>query len=149
MERLSDATIAIINELHTERLDYNSEYIPLIEAVHKLADYENTGLSSEDVSILAAAKENGRLLELMYPIGSKVFCLYETGVLDKHISEQIVHGYAECEWRGTNNIGKDSRFIVTIHSSRQCNDHALIWQLKNVYRTYEDAVSALAARTKV
>ena len=49
MERLSDAAIEIINELHTERLDYYSEYIPLIDAANRLADYEDTGLEPEDL----------------------------------------------------------------------------------------------------
>ena len=41
MERLSDRAIEIINELHTERLDYNSEYLPLIDAANKLNELEN------------------------------------------------------------------------------------------------------------
>ena len=41
MERLSDTAIEIINELHTERLDYYSEYIPLIDAANSLAAYED------------------------------------------------------------------------------------------------------------
>ena len=41
MERLSDTAIEIINELHTERLDYYSEYIPLIDAANRLAAYED------------------------------------------------------------------------------------------------------------
>ena len=49
MERLSDTAIEIINELHTERLDYYSEYIPLIDAANRLADYEDTGLEPEDL----------------------------------------------------------------------------------------------------
>ena len=49
MERLSDTAIEIINELHTERLDYSSEYIPLIDAANCLAAYEDTGLEPEDV----------------------------------------------------------------------------------------------------
>lgn len=49
MERLSDASIEIINELHTERLDYYSEYIPLIDAANRLAAYEDTGLEPEDL----------------------------------------------------------------------------------------------------
>lgn len=44
MERYSDEAIRICNELHTERLDYNSEYLPLIDAVQRLAAYEDTGL---------------------------------------------------------------------------------------------------------
>ena len=49
MERLSDAAIEIINELHTERLDYYSEYIPLIDAANRLAAYEDTGIDPEDL----------------------------------------------------------------------------------------------------
>ena len=49
MERLSDTAIEIINELHTERLDYYSEYITLIDAANRLAAYEDTGLEPQDV----------------------------------------------------------------------------------------------------
>ena len=49
MERLSDTAIEIINELHTERLDYSSEYIPLIDAANRLSAYEDSGLEPEDV----------------------------------------------------------------------------------------------------
>lgn len=41
MERLSDTAIEIINDLHTERLEYTSEYIPLIDSANKLAEYED------------------------------------------------------------------------------------------------------------
>ena len=50
MERLSDTAIEIINELHTERLDYSSEYIPLIDAANSLAAYEDTGMEPEDLN---------------------------------------------------------------------------------------------------
>ena len=49
MERLSDTAIEIINELHTERLDYSSEYIPLIDAANRLAAYEDSGLEPEEI----------------------------------------------------------------------------------------------------
>ena len=58
MERLSDAAIEIINELHTERLDYSSEYIPLIDAANRLAAYEDTGLEPEEIKVHEAAKYN-------------------------------------------------------------------------------------------
>ncbi len=45
VERYSDEAIRIIDSLHTERLDYHSEYIPLIDAAQRLAAYENTCLS--------------------------------------------------------------------------------------------------------
>ena len=53
MERLSDTAIEIINELHTERLDYYSEYIPLIDAANRLAAYEDTGLEPEEIKEFA------------------------------------------------------------------------------------------------
>ena len=53
MERLSDTAIEIINELHTERLDYSSEYIPLIDAANRLAAYEETGMEPEGIKEFA------------------------------------------------------------------------------------------------
>ena len=50
MERLSDTAIEIINDLHTERLEYASEYIPLIDAANRLAAYEDTGLDPEEIA---------------------------------------------------------------------------------------------------
>ena len=61
MERLSDQAIEIINELHTERLDYSSEYIPLIDAANRLAAYEDTGLEPEEFK---KAFNEGALLKL-------------------------------------------------------------------------------------
>ena len=52
MERLSDTAIEIINDLHMERLEYVSEYIPLIDAANRLAAYEDTGLEPEKVVFL-------------------------------------------------------------------------------------------------
>lgn len=36
----AEAARDILDDLHTERLDYESEYLPLIEAVNSLAEYE-------------------------------------------------------------------------------------------------------------
>lgn len=52
VERLSDRAIEIIDELHTERLDYTSEYLPLIDAANKLDTYEDTGLEPEEIERL-------------------------------------------------------------------------------------------------
>lgn len=52
MERLSDRAIEIINELHTERLDYESEYLPLIDCANKCKEYEDTGLDPEEIKVL-------------------------------------------------------------------------------------------------
>lgn len=57
MERLSDNATEIINELHTERLDYASEYLPLIDAAQKLAAYEDTGLEPEEIAKLRAERD--------------------------------------------------------------------------------------------
>ena len=54
MERLSDNAIDIIDELHTERLHYFSEYIPLIDAANLLAEYENTGLTPQEIEQMKA-----------------------------------------------------------------------------------------------
>ena len=53
MERLSDTAIEIINDLHTERLEYASEYIPLIDAANLLAAYEDSGLEPEEIKEFA------------------------------------------------------------------------------------------------
>ena len=62
MERLSDTAIEIINELHTERLDYYSEYIPLIDAANRLAAYEDTGLEPEEIERVVDAYGRGHTL---------------------------------------------------------------------------------------
>lgn len=49
MERLSDRAIEIINELHRERLDYESEYLPLIDCANECQAYEDTGLEPEEI----------------------------------------------------------------------------------------------------
>ncbi len=64
MERYSDRAIEIINELHTERLDYESEYLPLIDCAQRCADYENTDLTPERTAELADAQGAGRLAVL-------------------------------------------------------------------------------------
>ena len=57
MERLSDRAIEIINELHTERLDYESEYLPLIDCAQKCQAYEDTGLEPEEIIELKGGME--------------------------------------------------------------------------------------------
>lgn len=49
MERYSDEAIRILDDLHTERLDYHSEYLPLIDAAQRLDAYESTGMEPEDI----------------------------------------------------------------------------------------------------
>lgn len=52
MKRLSDNAIEIVNELHTERLSYDSEYVPIIDALNSLAEYEDTRLEPEKIVLL-------------------------------------------------------------------------------------------------
>ena len=52
MKRLSDNAIEIVNELHTERLAYESEYVPIIDALNRLAEYEDIGLEPKKIVFL-------------------------------------------------------------------------------------------------
>ena len=66
MERLSDTAIEIINDLHTERLDYSSEYIPLMDAANRLSAYEDTGLEPEEINDMALEVATLKTIESMY-----------------------------------------------------------------------------------
>lgn len=107
MERLSEKAIEIIDELHTERLDYNSEYLSLIEAANRLASYEDTGLEPEEVKnwqdiyneILTRtygpfhqkiadwlkANEEGRLVVPPCKVGDTVFDIFGGSVKEETI----------------------------------------------------------------
>jgi len=77
MEKLSDRAIELLDELHTERLDYIAEYLPLMEAVQKLAEYENletpvvvdnkTGDSDDKALLVKLIKVGSRCLREDYP----------------------------------------------------------------------------------
>ena len=85
MERLSDRAIDIVNELHRERIDYSSEYIPLIDALQKLSAYEATGLEPD---------------EYEYGLGSTVRWLAENVSCDECPANDLVCGYhTECQER--------------------------------------------------
>lgn len=49
MTEYAEIAIELINELHTERLEYESEYVPLIEAANRLFEYEDIGFSPEEL----------------------------------------------------------------------------------------------------
>lgn len=80
MQRLSDTAIEIINDLHTERLEYTSEYIPLIDSANKLAEYEDL-------------EEQGLLIKLPCKVGDMVwFNTYKHGEdvgLQPHKVEEV------------------------------------------------------------
>ena len=88
MERLSDTAIEIINEMHTERLDYSSEYIPLIDAANRLAAYEETGLEPEEI------------------IGLKNTCEQLSGINDSLFKANQEMGKDLAEWKKANDDGR-------------------------------------------
>ena len=57
---LGEVAIGILNELHTERLDYESEYLPLVDCAQRCAAYEETGLLPEEVVKMGMMLEDSR-----------------------------------------------------------------------------------------
>ena len=52
MSNLGEQATAILDELHTERLAYESEYVPLADAANLLTAYEEIGMTPEDITKL-------------------------------------------------------------------------------------------------
>lgn len=111
MERLSDNAIEIVNELHTERLAYESEYVPIIDALNRLAEYEDM-------------EEQGLLVRLPCKLGIPVYCLMGDGVYSETVEQICVSDmgfYLETE-----NIGFDeSDFGKYIFLTREAAERAL------------------------
>lgn len=125
MNKHSDIAIKILNELHTERLDYCSEYLPLIDAANRLAHYEDL-------------EEQGRLVELpCKPSDVTVYQLRDkkhakgVGVSPRHISCAMV-------W-------SDGTYILTHQGANACksSDFGKTWFL-----TRAEAEAALKGRCK-
>lgn len=83
MERLSDTAIDIINRLHTERLDYNSEYVPLIDGAQRLAAYEDTGMEPEEIEKIKQDIEDGYMKSTARRYGIDVSRLSELAHADR------------------------------------------------------------------
>jgi len=65
-----------------------------IEAVHKLAAYEDSGLTPERVAELAEAERDGRLFGVPLRIGGKVYTLERVSMPDDVvIRERVVTGF--------------------------------------------------------
>lgn len=97
MEIYAETAMSILDELHTERLNYHSEYLPLAYAINRLESYEETRLEPEDMKRafnedailklagqalgmspdwlreLAQAEKDGRLVVLPCSVGDPVF----------------------------------------------------------------------------
>lgn len=123
MERLSDNAADILNDLHTERLNYDSEYIPLANAINSLAAYEDTGLEPEEIKLmkereewqpfekitsafgvpldriceLAEADKDGRCVALPCKVGDMVYVVDTvngiTDVYERHITVIMCNGW--------------------------------------------------------
>ena len=116
MNRLSDNAIDIIDELMTERLHYFSEYIPLIDAANRLAEYEDL-------------EEQGRLVTLPCKIDDTIYYINK---YDNIVESDIVKFFT---------ITKDGiKPILKYHNKKFWNFYE--WG-KNVFLTREEAEAAL------
>lgn len=57
MTKYAEIAVELINELHTARLQYESEYMPLIEAANRLFEYEDIGFSPEELKEMVAKQK--------------------------------------------------------------------------------------------
>lgn len=124
MERLSEIATEILNELHTERLDYTGEYLPLIDAINKLAEYED-------------AEEQGLLLRLPCKIGDVVYQITRDFISEFKIKTFVCDGKSFFfHWQCIKGIYVN---VIGFHSSRIGKD---------VFLTKEEAEQALERMEK-
>ena len=64
MEIYAEIAMSILDELHTERRAYHSEYVLLADAINRLAAYEETGLEPEAVEHLKLASMGKAIAEI-------------------------------------------------------------------------------------
>lgn len=64
MEIYAEGAMSILDELHTERRAYHSEYVLLADAINRLAAYEETGLEPEAVEHLKIASMGKAIAEI-------------------------------------------------------------------------------------
>ena len=62
MEIYAETAMSILDELHTERLAYHSEYLPLAYAINRLESYEDTGLEPEEIERILDSYGRGMTL---------------------------------------------------------------------------------------
>lgn len=73
MSELCQKAIDIVNELHTERLDYETEYLPLINALLTLQDFEEIGVKVEFIKDLIKLWNDGQLVKLPCKVGAVTY----------------------------------------------------------------------------
>lgn len=99
----------------------------ILDCFERLAHYEDL-------------EEQGRLLVLPFRFGAKVHIVIRHGVLHDKILENTVCGYSESEWHGSQNAGKDGRFVICHNSYNMPS----AYELRDVFATRAEAEAALA-----
>ena len=145
MERYSDEAIRIIDELHTERLDYQSEYIPLIDAAQRLDAYESTGMEPENIGALqeelnqykelgdlhrlrelVQADREGRCVVLPCKFGNKVYFPLLGRIIEKTVYSIVTFSNSQriyCD--GTSEFFRPENFGKTVFLTRAAAEKAL------------------------
>ena len=143
MEQYAERAIEIINELYTERLDYESEYVPLIDAAHTLKKYEGIG-TVEEFAALKQAENEGRLVELPRKVGDVVYHISKTrkSIQPMKITSIILHdgNIMRFGWRIEECDGFGNIYLGNVDGFRCCDLG------KTVFLTREAAEAALAAK---
>lgn len=123
---LSDTAVDIIQDLHAERLDYETEYKPLIDAARKLAEYE----IEEDL---------GYLIRLPCKVGEVLYTIIKNNRGHAQQSNKIHTIKVNCIFLE----GKDKYFDVNYPE----NDDYMVFEFsdvgKTIFYTREEAEQAL------
>lgn len=155
MERLSDAAIEIINNLHTERLDYASEYLPLIEAANRLATYEDLDLTPEEFNEIIEfmletnqrahkmliAQEEGLVVVLPCKLGTPVFEVVPS-----------CEGGLDCPFnggRGTQRCDRHNTRCKAYIEVRRFDYYMLPQFGTTIFLTHDEAVAAMHHKSAV
>lgn len=128
---LSDTAVDIIQDLHAERLDYETEYKPLIDAARKLAEYE----IEEDL---------GYIIRLPCKVGGVLYTnLFRNGLYTRE-TNKIRMVQINCIYLEGKNKFFDVRFIN--------NDDYMVFDFsdvgKTIFYTREEAEKALKEAEK-
>lgn len=83
MEIYAEIAMSILDELHTERRAYHSEYVLLADAINRLAAYEETGLEPEAVEHLKLASMGKAIAEIKEFEGVPIDRLRELAQADR------------------------------------------------------------------
>lgn len=142
MKAYSEKAKEILDTLHTERLAYETEYIPLMDCVTQCAAYEETEMEPETVAQLkkiaeifncnptdpaqlkslyvklqelALAERAGRLVVLPCKVGDTVYQVYHPQKCTPVITERKIETLEEAAYL-VGRMGK--RFLIDIYLTR-------------------------------